>query len=417
MSDELRTAIQQGDADESLRTAHHLAEAGELEPLVEALLDLLASDSAWVRGGTIELLRTFAPPVELLTRLRQELDAVLAEAHLLYPDPWPKTRHHKRRFVSPTTVGELAPSNDIDSAILSARRPVTSKRSCTRSATITTTRPAPSSGSARRKAPTMSAARCWRSAPEQMAIAHEVATQLAIAITQAMLRERLGRQAEELERRVAERTAALDEANRELEDLYGNAPCGYHSVDEDGVIVRANDTWLAWLGRTREEVVGRMSHPELMTPESAERFRAEVFPRFKRQGWLKAEEFEYRRKDGSTFVGSLNATTVCDAAGRYRMSRSTVFDVSERKRAEQALRALNEELEGFSYSVSHDLRAPLRAVDGFALMLEEDYAARLDAEGRRLLGVVRENAQRMGHLIDDFPADCPHHQTHFHCAK
>ena len=65
------------------------------------------------------------------------------------------------------------------------------------------------------------------------------------------------------------------------------------------------------------------------------------------------------------------------------------------------LAAANRELDAFSYSVSHDLRAPLRAVDGFALMLEEDYASRLDDEGRRLLGVVRSGAQRMSQLIDD----------------
>jgi two-component system sensor histidine kinase/response regulator len=65
------------------------------------------------------------------------------------------------------------------------------------------------------------------------------------------------------------------------------------------------------------------------------------------------------------------------------------------------LEAANQELASFSYSVSHDLRTPLRAVDGFSRILEEDYAGRLDAEGRRLLAVIRESTQRMGRLIDD----------------
>lgn len=79
----------------------------------------------------------------------------------------------------------------------------------------------------------------------------------------------------------------------------------------------------------------------------------------------------------------------------------------ERQRVQEKtaeLTAVNKELDSFSYSVSHDLRTPVRAVEGFARMLEEDYGERLDAEGRRLLGVVRESAQRMGKLIEDLLA-------------
>src|SRR5258706_4377465 len=65
------------------------------------------------------------------------------------------------------------------------------------------------------------------------------------------------------------------------------------------------------------------------------------------------------------------------------------------------LEAVNKDLASFTYSVSHDLRAPLRAIDGYGLMLEEDYAARLDDEGRRLLGVGRDNSRQMGPPIDD----------------
>jgi signal transduction histidine kinase len=82
--------------------------------------------------------------------------------------------------------------------------------------------------------------------------------------------------------------------------------------------------------------------------------------------------------------------------------RHALAETLERKTLE--LQISNKELESFSYSVSHDLRSPLRAIDSFALMLEEDYAAKLDEEGRRYIGVVREGAQKMGRLIDDLLA-------------
>ncbi len=91
-------------------------------------------------------------------------------------------------------------------------------------------------------------------------------------------------------------------------------------------------------------------------------------------------------------------------------SRNTQLakDITERKQAEEALRqanlsadAANRELEAFNYSVAHDLRAPLRSIDGFSLALLEDYADKLDQEGKTYLRQVRESAQKMAQLIDD----------------
>lgn len=88
-----------------------------------------------------------------------------------------------------------------------------------------------------------------------------------------------------------------------------------------------------------------------------------------------------------------------DEIGELHRRFEQMAQVLDRGRRE--LQLANEGLESFSYSVSHDLRAPLRAVDGYTRIIEEDYAAVLDEEGRRLLGVVRGEARRMGALIDD----------------
>jgi len=91
--------------------------------------------------------------------------------------------------------------------------------------------------------------------------------------------------------------------------------------------------------------------------------------------------------------------------GRRHAAERALLDANAalRLRAGQ-LESSNKELESFSYSISHDLRVPLRAVTGYARMLEEDYAAQLDDEGRRLLGVIGDNGRRMGELIDDLLA-------------
>ncbi len=125
----------------------------------------------------------------------------------------------------------------------------------------------------------------------------------------------------------------------------------------------------------------------------------------------------HRRKDGTTFPVEVRLS-LCEIRGsRYYLG--LVRDITDRRRAEEALQELNatlehrvaertreltaanRELESFSYSVSHDLRAPLRAIDGFARALGEDYESMLDATGRDYLNRVTAAAGRMGQLIDD----------------
>ncbi len=99
------------------------------------------------------------------------------------------------------------------------------------------------------------------------------------------------------------------------------------------------------------------------------------------------------------------ATTVVVQRRREAVDRAQRAELESRVQARTAqLEAANQELAAFSYSVSHDLRAPLRAIDGYARMLQEDFAERLGEEGARQLGVVRDEARRMGQLIDDLLA-------------
>jgi signal transduction histidine kinase len=130
-----------------------------------------------------------------------------------------------------------------------------------------------------------------------------------------------------------------------------------------------------------------------------------------------ATDIEIRRPDRVVPL-EVWAAPVLDGAGQVRFAIAAFGDVSEREAARrdieklsleleqqvEELQAANQEMESFSYSVSHDLRAPLRAIDGFSRILLEDHAAVLNEEMRRLLGVVRSNTQRMGRLIDDLLA-------------
>lgn len=130
--------------------------------------------------------------------------------------------------------------------------------------------------------------------------------------------------------------SALKKNADQLADLYHNAPCSYFSLDPDSLFVQINDTGLKWLGRTREEVVGKMRFIDLLTPESVKTF-LESYQRFKECGWVRDLQLEIAREDGTNLSVLLNATAIKDAAGRFVMSRSMMLDITDSKGAEQVM--------------------------------------------------------------------------------
>ncbi len=195
--------------------------------------------------------------------------------------------------------------------------------------------------------------------------------------------------------------------------LFDVSPDALFVLDGQGRILDANRTAVERYGYTRDELL-RMTAQDLTVPDLREMAPARVHQALERGAQF---EWRHRRKDGSELTVEIAAQGF--AWHGERRVLSSVRDITERKQAEEEIRRLNEnlerlveertaqlemanrDLEAFSYSVSHDLRAPLRAIDGFSRILLEDCAPALDSEAQRLLNVVRSNTVKMAQLIDD----------------
>jgi PAS domain S-box-containing protein len=118
-----------------------------------------------------------------------------------------------------------------------------------------------------------------------------------------------------------------------LADLYNGAPCGFHSLDPNGVFVQINDTELKWHGLAREKVMGRIKFADLLTPESGKTFQ-ESYAQFKESGWIiRNLELEIARKEGGNLTVLLNANAILDAEDHFAMSRSILVDITGLKHA------------------------------------------------------------------------------------
>lgn len=185
--------------------------------------------------------------------------------------------------------------------------------------------------------------------------------------------------------------------------------------ESDGTRRDVNPAWEAVLGFSRDEVVGNNLARLDTYVDPADRTR--LLDELKSKGQVDGFEFRARRKDGTVLLAqSWVRRLVLDGEAHLLL---ITRDVTGEREAERRIRELNEtlemrvaertdeliaanrELEAFAYSVSHDLRTPLRGIDGYGKLLQEGHADRLDEEGREFVRRIRRGTQRMGQLIDD----------------
>ncbi|MCX6901516.1 MAG: PAS domain S-box protein [Verrucomicrobia bacterium] len=206
-------------------------------------------------------------------------------------------------------------------------------------------------------------------------------------------------------------------AKEEWERTFNAVPDLICILDAKHTLVRANRAMAAKLGVTPEQAVGLTCYECVHGLQSPPDFCPHA--KLMKDQREHTEEVHEERLGGDFLV---TCTPLHDKDGQLIGSVHVARDITARKRAEETIRELNrtleqrvhdrtaqleasnKELESFCYSISHDLRAPLRAINGFGAILGEDHGSCLNEEGRRTLGVIRAEAERMGQLVDDLLA-------------
>lgn len=176
------------------------------------------------------------------------------------------------------------------------------------------------------------------------------------------------------------------------------------TINPQGAITDVNAATIKVIGKNRAELIGTDFFKYFTEPDKARESYEQVFA----NGFVTDYPLTIWRSDGSLTPVLFNASVYKDEGGKVLGVFAAARDVTAQKQAEKeirqhavALQTANQELEAFSYSVSHDLRTPLRAIDGFSQAVLEDYSGKLDEQGKNYLQRIRSATQRMGQLIDD----------------
>ncbi|MDR3695085.1 PAS domain S-box protein [Mucilaginibacter sp.] len=241
---------------------------------------------------------------------------------------------------------------------------------------------------------------------------------------------------QELDEKVRERTTELrDEIKRRKvsEESLKVSSQKYHQLVEEVkdyaiIMLDVNGKVLVWnkgaekiKGYKEDEIIGK-SFACFYTKEDFEAGKPQYLLQKAAQAGRSEDEGWRVKKDGSKFWANVVFTAIYDNKGKLSGFAKITRDITEHRKLEEErilinnqleerikeiaiqslqLETVNKELEAFSYSVSHDLRTPLRAINGYSIMLQEDYESKLDTEGKRILRNIISNARMMGQLIDD----------------
>ena len=246
---------------------------------------------------------------------------------------------------------------------------------------------------------------------------HRVTEMIVARMDNILLFQELQELNRGLDHKVEERTRELRESENRFRQFFEDEPAYCYMISLDGLILDVNRAALEVLACRKEVLVGKPLQT-IYAPESLPKMR-ENFEKWKATGKLSDVEMVILSKSGEKHTVLLNADVVKDTKGNPIHSISVQRDITERKQAEEEIRKLNQELEqrvadrtaqleaankeleAFTYSVSHDLRAPLRHIDGFIEMLQTKTKTTLDDQARHYMEVIAESARKMGTLIDN----------------